>query len=323
MLRYVLFRIINLIPLFVGITFITFLVLRLAPGSPTLYEGAFDPRIKPESIKRLERLYGLDKPLTEQYLYWLKRIIKLDFGESFVDGKPVTKKIAERLPVTLTINLISLIFVLTIALPLGIISAIKRGTIFDRIVTISVFILYSMPSYFLALLLISIFAIKLKVLPISGLESIDRSSHDILSVFFDRLKHLILPVTVISVGEIAVFSRYMRQKMIEVLEEEYILTAIAKGLSKKDVVKKHALKNASIPIVTLLGLSLPGLIGGSVIVESIFAIPGMGLLFYESAMARDYPTIMGVLTLSALLTLIGNLIADITYALIDPRIRYE
>ncbi|MGB9668204.1 MAG: ABC transporter permease [Thermosulfidibacteraceae bacterium] len=323
MLRYIIIRLINSIPLLFGITFITFIVVRIAPGSPTLYEGAFDPRVKPESIKKLEKLYGLDKPLPQQYLNWVKRIVKLDFGESFIDGKPVWQKIKERLPITVTINLISLFVVLIVAIPIGVISALKKDTWFDRSTTIMVFVLYSMPSYFLALFLISLFSIKLKLLPISGIESIDKTHSNFIGLILDRAKHLVMPITVLSTGGIAVFSRYMRQKMIEVLQEDYILTAIAKGLNWGHILRKHALRNALMPLVTLLGLSLPGLISGSVIIESIFAIPGIGLLFYESAMARDYPTIMGILTLGAILTLIGNLLADVAYAFIDPRVRYE
>ncbi len=323
MLRYIILRLINSIPLLIGITFITFLVVRLAPGSPTLYEGAFDPRVKPESIKKLERLYNLDKPIHEQYINWVARIAKLDFGESFIDGKPVWQKIKERLPVTITINLISLSIVLLISIPLGIVSAVKKDSTMDKLITILVFILYSTPSYFLALLLISLFSIKLKILPISGIETLGREGGSFIEIAIDRIKHLVMPVIVLSTGGIAIFSRYMRQKMIEVLQEDYIITAVAKGLDKSYILRKHALRNALMPIVTLLGLSLPGLIGGSVIVESIFAIPGMGLLFYESAMARDYPTIMGILTLGAILTLLGNILADIAYALIDPRVRYD
>jgi peptide/nickel transport system permease protein len=213
--------------------------------------------------------------------------------------------------------------VLIVAIPIGVISALKKDTWFDRSTTIMVFVLYSMPSYFLALFLISLFSIKLKLLPISGIESIDKTHSNFIGLILDRAKHLVMPITVLSTGGIAVFSRYMRQKMIEVLQEDYILTAIAKGLNWGHILRKHALRNALMPLVTLLGLSLPGLISGSVIIESIFAIPGIGLLFYESAMARDYPTIMGILTLGAILTLIGNLLADVAYAFIDPRVRYE
>ena len=323
MFAYIVKRLINCIPTFFGITLITFVVIRLAPGNPTFYEGAFNPKVKPEAVKRLERLYGLDKPLHIQYLRWLRRIVRLDFGTSFVDGKPVIEKIKERLPVTLLINLLSLLLILIFAIPIGIVSAVKRNSLLDKSLTVFVFIGFSMPGYWLALLLMILFGVKLRILPISGLESLNAAHMHGLALFWDRVKHLILPVFISAFGGLAGFSRYMRQSMLEQLNQDYIVTARAKGLPERTVVLKHALKNALMPIVTLLGLSVPGLIGGSVIFETIFAIPGMGQLFYEAAMARDYPTIMGILTIGAALTLLGNLAADITYALIDPRIRYE
>jgi len=316
-------RLIHSIPLLIGITLITFFVIHLAPGNPTFYEGALNPKIKPETVKRLEKLYGLDKPIYIQYLDWLKRLMKADFGTSFIDGKPVTEKIMERIPITLTINLLSLFIVLVVAIPIGIISAVKRNSLLDKGLTVFVFIGFSMPGYWLALLLMILFGIKLRILPISGLESLTAGELKGLALWIDRAKHLILPVFVSAFGGLAGFSRYMRQSMLEVLHQDYIMTAKAKGLSEFQVIRRHALKNSLLPIVTLLGLSVPGLIGGSVIFETIFAIPGMGQLFYEAAMARDYPTIMGILTIGAVLTLIGNLLADITYALIDPRIRYD
>lgn len=322
MVRYILFRIVNSIPLLLGITLITFFVIRLAPGNPTFYEGAFNPKVKPEALKKLERLYGLDKPLYQQYLTWLRRISKLDFGRSFVDGKPVMEKIKERLPITLLINVLSLTLILIFAIPIGIISAVKRNSVLDKGLTVLVFIGFSMPGYWLALLLMILLGIKLRLLPISGLESLNVGNLSGLALFMDRVKHLILPVFISAFGGLAGFSRYMRQSMLEVLHQDYITTARAKGLPERTVIMKHAFRNALMPIITLLGLSVPGLIGGSVIFETIFAIPGMGQLFYEAAMARDYPTIMGILTIGAVLTLLGNLLADITYALIDPRIRY-
>lgn len=323
MLGYIVKRLLNSIPLLIGITLITFFVIHLAPGNPTFYEGAFNPKVKPEALKKLERIYGLDKPLHVQYINWLKKLAKLDFGTSFIDGKPVIKKIAERIPITLTINVLSLLIILLVAIPIGIISAVKRGSMLDKSLTVFVFIGFSTPGYWIALLLMILFGIKLRWLPISGLESLTAGELHGFALFIDRAKHLILPVFVSAFGGLAGFSRYMRQSMLEVLHQDYILTAKAKGLSETQVIKRHALKNSLLPIVTLLGLSVPGLIGGSVIFETIFAIPGMGQLFYEAAMARDYPTIMGILTIGAVLTLIGNLIADVSYALIDPRIRYD
>jgi peptide/nickel transport system permease protein len=323
MLAYVLKRLTHMVPLFFGITLITFFVIRLAPGNPTFYQGAFNPKVKPEAVKRLEKIYGLDKPLPVQYLLWVKRMLKLNFGTSFVDGKPVSKKIGERIPITLGLNLLSMILILTVAIPIGILSAMKRNSPMDRALTVFVFVGFSTPSFWLALLLMILLGIKLHLLPISGLESLNADQFHGLSLWWDRLKHLVLPVFVAAFGGLAGFSRYMRQSMLEVLGQDYITTARAKGLKESRVIKGHALKNSLIPIVTILGLSVPSLIGGSVIFETIFAIPGMGQLFYEAALARDYPTIMGILTIGAVLTLLGNLLADISYALIDPRIRYQ
>ncbi len=232
------------------------------------------------------------------------------------------EKIKERLPITLLINVLSLTLILIFAIPIGIISAVKRNSVLDKGLTVLVFIGFSMPGYWLALLLMILLGIKLRLLPISGLESLNVGNLSGLALFMDRVKHLILPVFISAFGGLAGFSRYMRQSMLEVLHQDYITTARAKGLPERTVIMKHAFRNALMPIITLLGLSVPGLIGGSVIFETIFAIPGMGQLFYEAAMARDYPTIMGILTIGAVLTLLGNLLADITYALIDPRIRY-
>jgi len=323
MLAYVLKRLTHMVPLFFGITLITFFVIHLAPGNPTFYQGAFNPKVKPEAVKRLEKIYGLDKPLPVQYLLWVKRMLELDFGTSFVDGKPVSKKIGERIPITLGLNLLSMILILTVAIPIGILSAMKRNSLMDRALTIFVFVGFSTPSFWLALLLMILLGIKLHLLPISGLESLNADQFHGLSLWWDRAKHLVLPVFVAAFGGLAGFSRYMRQSMLEVLGQDYITTARAKGLKESQVIKSHALKNSLIPIVTILGLSVPSLIGGSVIFETIFAIPGMGQLFYEAALARDYPTIMGILTIGAVLTLLGNLLADISYALIDPRIRYQ
>ena len=323
MVKYVARRFAEMIPLILGITLITFFVIRLAPGNPTFYQGAFNPKVKPEAVKRLEKIYGLDKPLPIQYLNWLKRLVHLDFGTSFVDGKPVIKKIKERITITIMLNLLALALILAVSIPMGIISALKRNSLVDRALTVFVFVGFSTPSFWLALVLMILLGVKTHLLPISGLQSLNADTFTPLHLWLDRGRHLILPIFIMAFGGLAGFSRYMRQSMLEVISQEYITAAKAKGLSEQQVVRKHALRNAMLPVVTLLGLSVPGLIGGSVIFETIFAIPGMGQLFYESALARDYPTIMGILTIGALLTLVGNLMADLSYSLVDPRIRYR
>ncbi|MDA8326033.1 MAG: ABC transporter permease [Nitrospiraceae bacterium] len=314
-------RLFQMVPILLGITVITFAVVHLAPGNPVEVQTAMSLKTSAEAQANLKKLYGLDKPLTTQYVDWLGRFAKLDFGKSFTDGRDVLEKIAERIPVTLTINVLSLILILIAALPIGIISATKRYSLFDKISTVLVFIGFSTPTFWLALLLMIFFGVQLGVLPISGIQSIDVSGLGPLGRLADWGRHLILPVFVSGFGGIAGLSRYSRSSMLEAIRQDYVRTARAKGLPERQVIWRHALRNALLPIVTIIGLSVPGLIGGSVIFETIFSIPGMGQLYYQSIMSRDYPTIMGILVIFAVLTQIGNLIADISYGLVDPRIR--
>ena len=318
---YIIRRILGLVPVFFGITLISFFVIHLAPGRPTDIQTSLNPKVSYEARARLEKLYGLDKPIAVQYLNWLKRFLRFDFGRSYLDDRLVSEKILERIPITLLLNVLSLILILGIGIPLGIISAVKRGSLTDRLTTVAVFTGFSVPEFWLALLLMSIFGISLGWLPISGITSLDFEYLSLVGKALDIAKHIILPVAIAAFGSLAGISRYMRTAMIGVLEEDYIRTARAKGLKESQVIYKHALKNALLPVITILGLSVPGLIGGSVIFESIFAIPGMGRLFYESVMARDYTTIMGILSIGAILTLLGNFLADIAYSYADPRIR--
>lgn len=313
-----------MIPTFFGITIISFAVLHLAPGKPTDVLTEMNPKITPEARMRLEKYYGLDKPMHTQYLMWLKRILKLDFGESFsTDHRPVWDKIKERLPITIWINILSMLLIFAVAVPIGVSSAVRPYSVYDKVTTVAVFLGFAAPAFWLALLLMILFGITLDWLPISGLKSMNYESLSFWGRLWDRTSHLILPVFTSAIGGLAGISRYMRSNMLEVIRQDYITTARAKGLTEQKVIYRHALKNAVLPIITVLGLSLPALIGGSVIFENIFAIPGMGQFFYQSLMTRDYPSIMGVLTIGAFLTLIGNLMADIGYAAADPRIRVQ
>ncbi len=324
MLNYILRRLIFMVPLLIGITIICFAVIHLAPGSPTDLQTQMNPRASAEVKERLRALYELDKPLHEQYLSWLKKIVVLDLGNSFSpDGRPVADKILERIPITITINALSLGLIIAVALPVGVASAVRRNSLFDKITTVLVFVGFAMPTFWLALLLMILFGIHLGWLPISGIRSLNYEYLPPFSAFADLVKHLILPVFLSAFGGIAGFSRYIRSNMLEVIRQDYITTARAKGLSERTVIYKHALRNALLPVITILGLSVPGLIGGSVIFETIFAIPGMGQLFYMSVMSRDYPVIMGILVIGAVLTLVANLLADVCYALADPRIRVQ
>ena len=227
----------------------------------------------------------------------------------------------ERMPLTVGMNVISLLLTLLISIPIGIVSAVRRGSLLDRALTVLVFLGFAMPSFWLAMLLMLYFGIDLGWLPLSGLTSLDYAQLSPLGKALDIARHLTLPILVGLVGSIAGTSRFLRSSMLEVLRQDYITTARAKGLPARLVIGRHALRNALLPVITMLGLSVPGLIGGSVIIETIFALPGLGQLFYTAVMARDYPLIMGNLVLGAVLTLLGNMLADAGYGLADPRIR--
>jgi peptide/nickel transport system permease protein len=321
MFSYLTKRLLLMIPLIFGITLITFTVIHLAPGNPVEVQTEMSLKVTAQAKENLKKLYGLDKPLHVQYLNWIARFVKLDFGKSFVDGRKVLDKIAERIPITLTINILSMLIIFVIAIPIGILSATKQYSLFDKLSTVFVFVGFSTPAFWLALLLMILFGVTMGILPISGIQSIDVSDMGPFERLLDWIRHLILPVGISAFGGIAGLSRYSRSSMLEVIRQDYIKTARAKGLKESKVIFRHAFRNALMPIVTILGLSVPGLIGGGVIFETIFAIPGMGQLFYASTMSRDYPTIMGILVIGAILTLFGNLIADISYALVDPRVR--
>ena len=323
MFGYALRRLILAIPLLIGITFVSFLVIHLAPGEPVENQsGESSTQSDAKLRERLREIYGLDKPLHVQYWSWVTRLARLDFGRSFSpDARPVLQKIGERLPITLLLNIVELMIIVMLAIPIGVLSATRQYSTFDKITTVFVFVGFATPDFWLALMLMILFGVQLGWLPISGLRSPTWEYLAFWRQQWDFVAHLALPILVATFGGLAGFSRYMRQSMLEVVRQDYIQSARAKGLSESVVIGKHALRNALLPIVTVLGLSLPGLIGGSVIVESIFAIPGMGQLMVQAVFERDYPVIMGNLVIVATLTLVANLIADLTYSLVDPRIR--
>ncbi|MDI6854745.1 MAG: ABC transporter permease [Deltaproteobacteria bacterium] len=319
---YLLKRLSFMLPMLLGITIVSFTVIHLAPGTPTDMQTTLNPKASLEAQKRLRELYGLDKPLYVQYWDWLSRMAVLDFGLSFSpDRRPVWDKIKERIGITVGINLLAMLIILSVAIPIGVIAACRPHSWFDRATTLFVFFGFAMPTFWLALLLMIFFGVYLDWLPISGLTSLNFAQFPFWQKVQDLAAHLMLPVLVSAFGGLAGMSRYMRGNMLEVIRQDFITTARAKGLPERTVIFKHALRNALLPVITILGLSVPGLIGGSVIFESIFAIPGMGQLFYGAVMARDYPLVMGELVIGAVLTLMGNLLADVGYALVDPRIR--
>ena len=323
MVGYLLKRMLLMIPLLFGITIITFTVIHLAPGEPVEMQTAMNPKISAEARERLRKFYELDKPLHVQYGKWVGRLVRLDFGRSFApDGRPVLAKIRERLPVTISLNVVVLALEFLLAIPIGVMAATHRDGPLDRWTTVFVFLGFATPLFWFSLILMYLFGVRLGWLPISGLHSLGYATHGFWWQAADLAKHLVLPIGVATFGSLAGLSRYMRSGMLEVLRQDYITTARAKGLPERLVIYRHALRNALLPVITFLGLSVPGLIGGSVIFESIFAIPGMGKLFYDGVMARDYPLVMGILVIGAVLTLVGNLLADVAYAVADPRIRH-
>ncbi len=334
MLKYLVKRVLWMIPLLIGISLISFFIMHLAPGDITNNEAAFNPKASEESRQKLRELYNLDKPVIVQYGLWLKRMGTLDFGNSFAshqkpvfwqttdkDGNVTKGMIQEALPITLMINILGLIITLSLAIPLGIIAARKYTLWQDKSITLFNFIGFSIPGFWLSLLLMYWLGVMNNWLPISGLHSINYESLDTWAKIKDSISHLILPVIIPSVTGLAGITLFVKNGMLDVFHQDYITTARAKGLSEHKVVYTHALRNALLPLITIVGLSIPGLIGGSVIAETIFAIPGMGKLFFDSVLMRDFPVIMGILTIGSALTLIGNLLADLAYAWADPRVR--
>jgi peptide/nickel transport system permease protein len=334
MLSYLIKRVLWMIPLLIGISLISFFIMHLAPGDITNNEAAFNPKTSEESRQKLRELYNLDKPVIVQYGLWMKRMVTLDFGNSFAshhkpvfwqttdkDGNVTKGMIQEALPITLLINMLGLIITLVLAIPLGIIAARRYGLWQDKSITLFNFIGFSIPGFWLSLLLMYWFGVVHHWFPISGWESLNYETLGTWGQIKDRFAHLFLPVVIPSVTGLASITLFVKNGMLDVLHQDYITTARAKGLSEYKVVYTHALRNALLPLITIVGLSIPGLIGGSVIAETIFAIPGMGKLFYDAVMMRDYPVVMGILTIGSALTLIGNLIADIAYAWADPRVR--
>lgn len=328
--RYIAKRLLLLIPTFIGITVITYMMIRLAPGDYTSLRVGLQGELKSgavakEYIEEERKLYGLDKPIVVGYWEWVRKLLVLDFGLSRKDGRPVSARIAEALPITLSLNIISMIIVYLISIPMGIVSALKKDTLYDRLTSLVLFILYSLPSFWVGLLLLLLLSggEYLNLFPLGGIISDWAIDKSFFTRAIDVMWHLVLPVVTLTYGGFAFLSRYMRANLLEVINQQYIITARAKGLSNARVVFVHAFKNSLVPLVTLMASILPGLLGGSVIVESIFSIPGMGLLAFEAILARDIPVIMAIEAIAAVLTLLGILVADIMYGIVDPRIRLE
>ncbi len=333
MTEYVIKRILLFIPTLIIITMITFLVCRLAPGDPTEMKIGRTQEAQKSDAKNLmteqakefyKKKFGLDKPLYMQYLIWMGNMLQGDFGNSFKDNRPVMDKILERLPVSISITLTAFFLIYLVAIPVGIYSAARQYSFADRLTTVFLFILYSLPNFWVGTLAI-VFLCNVeyfKIFPTAGIRSEDFDTLTMFGKIQDRFMHMFLPVTISSLTSFAFTSRQMRSSMLEVIRQDYIRTARAKGLSEKKVVLKHALRNSLIPIVTLVGGLLPAMVGGSVIIESIFSIPGIGQLAFQAILDRDYPLIMAELVLTSVLTVVGILLVDILYSFIDPRIAF-
>ncbi len=330
MKNYILKRLLLVIPTMFGITLITFLVIQLAPGTPveigmSAEQGLKSSQVTEQIIEQTKKLYGLDKPVHERYLIWLRQVVTLDFGNSYRDHRPVIDKIAERLPITLTLNVLSIFLVYLLAIPIGAWSAVRQWSFSERATTFVLFLLYSIPGFWMAVVLIYFFGGGdfFDIFPIYGVHSRGYENLPFFQKTLDFLWHLVLPVFCLTYASLASLSRFQKGSLLEVLREDYVRTARAKGLSPNRVLFKHAFRNSLIPIVTIIASILPAMIGGSVIIETIFSIPGIGRLGFESVLARDYPVIMAVATISAFLTLIGILLSDLAYAVVDPRIGFE
>jgi len=326
MINYIIRRLFIAMFTLVGITVVTFCITRLAPGDPAMAmtAGVQDPKASAAAYEQLRERWGLDKPIYMQYFSWVKGMAVLDFGESMSsDSRPVIDKIRPRLWPTMSLALLAIGLSLSLSIPIGIWSAAKQNSYFDTITSTVLYALYSVPSYVMAVPLILLLGVKWDILPFQGMMSDNYDTLSTMDQLIDIVKHYAMITFCFSYGAWAYYARFVRQNMLEVVRQDYIRTARAKGVQEFNIILKHAFRNTLIPIVTLLGLILPEIIGGSVILEVMFNWPGIGRLFFDSMMQRDYTTIMAISTSTAVLVLVGTLISDLSYVLVDPRVSYE
>ena len=314
---YIARRLIQALPLLLGISVASFAILKAVPGGPlAAYES--NPNVTDEDLRRLERSFGLDQPLPVQYVSWLSKFLVGDWGYSFVSHQPVLGLIGERLPNTVYLMGTVFVVVVLVAIPIGVLTAVKQYSWFDHIVTGTIFTFLSTPTFWLGLLLIIFFGLQLRWLPLGGMTT-PGASPDLV----DRLRHLILPVATIAIVQLGSHVRYLRSSMLETIHQDYMRTARSKGLGERIIVMRHALKNASIPLVTVIALDIPELFAGAIVTEQIYGWPGMGRLFFDAATRLDYPILMGILAVTSTLIVASNLFADVVYGYLDPRIRYS
>src|SRR5688572_20065950 len=314
----------GLVTLF-GITLVSFGVIQLAPGDPAQLQTAqiADAAVSQRVYEQLRELYGLERPLHEQYGKWMARLVRGDLGNSFHDGRRVSGKIGEALWPTLSVALISLLATLVIAVPLGIYSAVRQGRAFDRVSSTLLYVFYSVPPYVMGMLLILYLGVKLDLLPFRGMRSDDYSELSSWGQLWDVSRHYVMITFCFTFGNLAFYARFVRQNLLEVIRQDYVRTARAKGLPERTVILRHAFRNSLIPLVSLIGLTFPFVLSGSVILEYMFNWPGLGRLYFESVLGRDYPTIMALNFITAVLVLVTTFIADLAYGWVDPRISYE
>lgn len=318
MTKYILRRLILSIPVIIGITIIIFLMAHLMPGDAVVAMISIDSPISEDLIAMRRGQLGLDDPLPVQYVRWLSNVLRGNFGISFVSGLPIGQTILGRVPATVELMGISLVFSIMLGVALGVLSALKQYSWIDYALTVFGFAGMSVPVFFLGMLLIYVFALKLGWFPTSGLGTAAEAFS-----LADNIRHLILPAAALGILRTAEFMRYTRTSMLEVLNSDYVVTARSKGLKERVITLRHVLRNALVPVVTIVGLSLPVVFGGAVFIETVFQWPGIGLLYINAVNQRDSPMIMGLALISAIIVLISNLLTDIAYAFIDPRIRYE
>jgi len=320
---YIVRRLLLLIPTFFLITIIIFTLIHLAPGNPiTIMVASSRKQPSPEMIALAKKELGLDHPIFIQYFMWVSRLLRGDLGYSYVSGQPTVEMIGFRIGRTVELMLIAEVVSVALAIVLGVICAVKHYSLYDAVCSLGALMGYSVPSFWIALMLLLVFSLWLGWLPSFGVQT-QGQPFSLLGAWFDHLKYLILPVTVLVIGFIAYLFRMVKSSMLEVLRQDYILTARAKGLKERVVIYKHALRNALLPVVTYEGYSIGFLLGGAAIVESVFSWPGLGKFAVDLALRRDYPPLMGVNVVVAIMVLLANLCADIAYAIVDPRIRYD
>jgi len=308
------------------ITFVIYALIRNMPGTPltaNFAETNPERKLNPADVKRMEKAYGLDKPVHVAYFQWLGNILQLDLGRSISRKQPVSKLILERVGPTLMLSMTSIFLAYVISLPIGLTSTVRSGHWDERITGMTLYILYSFPSFVAALFMQVIFAVRLGWLPLLGMTSDNYADLTFLGKCWDVFLHALMPVACMTYGSLAYDSRFVKANLEEVVRQDYIRTARAKGVPRDKIMTRHALRNTLIPLVTQLGLAIPTLLSGAVILEQIFTWPGMGLLFFESLESRDYPTIMGLTLMFSMLTLVGQLVADVLYAIVDPRVSYS